>query len=147
MFLSVVAIFNAHVVFVIHWLEMSSFCHRTNTWNSYYRRRFSLCLRYFPPSWREMFKTNKNAVHCVDSKILLGLLWDFDGEFSSYRLLVVCVGDMVEAIPGTEDGWESFLVINYVHFQPIKREVRRFRSQKHDDKNAPYLQENSRGAV
>lgn len=51
-----------------------------------------------------MFKANKNAVHYVYSKILLGQLWDFDGEFSSYRLLVVCVGDMVEAIPGTEDG-------------------------------------------
>lgn len=51
-----------------------------------------------------MFKADKNAVHCVGSKIVLGLLWDFDGEFSSYRLLVVCVGDVVEAIPGTEDG-------------------------------------------
>lgn len=31
----------------------------------------------------------------------------YNVNFSSFRVLVVCVGDMIKVIPGTEDGWES----------------------------------------
>lgn len=64
----------------------------------------------------------------------------------------MCVGDMMEVIAGTEDGWEIFLIrnslIKYASSLPVKREAIQFESYHHyNTQNATYFQKNGPGAV